>query len=228
MTVTYERREYDLPADDVPPEVRERLHPWIAGFIGLKVEAANERIAERWNSVKGASLRALRDTLVKFDVDAIADFEEGGMIRAYRKTSEEPGIGDYWYLPGPLEPAEITRRLIPSGLEGNDDLRRFLIHFAGLAEDIKVTGNFVYSDDPWPLFTQAWGDDIEGINAWKGSLILFQARNGCSLLVRKGGEVAWWILQEGRIERMAKTFDQFVKAFNKHRKLSWPFDPYGP
>ena len=40
-------------------------------------------------------------------------------------------------------------------------------------------------------------------------------------------EVAWWILQEGRIERMARTFDKFVEAFNKHRKLSWPFDPYG-
>ena len=116
---------------------------------------------------------------------------------------------------------------MPSGLEGNDELREFLIHFAGLAEDTDIAGNFVYLDDPWPIFTEAWDEDIEGIDEWKGSLILFHARNGCSLLVRKDGQVAWWIVQEGRIERVAKTFNEFVKAFDKHRKLSWPFDPYG-
>lgn len=33
---------YRLPANDIPIDARERLHPWIAGFVGLTPEAVEQ------------------------------------------------------------------------------------------------------------------------------------------------------------------------------------------
>ena len=223
-----EPAEYRLPANDIPADVRKRLHPWIAGFIGLTPEQADRRVAERWSSIQRPSLQALRDTLSRFSVDSIVDHGEGGKIRAYRPTTKEAGIGDYWYLSPPLDSTEISRRLEPGGLQANEGMKEFLTHFAGLAEDTVISGHFVHSEAPWPLFDKSWGDDIEGFDEWENSLILYTARNGCDVLVRKDGRVAWWVMQEGKVEPLAKDMDEFVLLFDAHRKLSWPYDPYGP
>jgi hypothetical protein len=223
-----EPKEYRLPANDVPQEVRQRLHPWIAGFIGLTPEQANRRVAERWSSIERPSLRALRETLIQFSVEAIVDYEEGGMIRTFRATKEEVGCGDSWYLTAPLSRQELTRRLAASCLQANDSLREFLTYFAGLAEDTTTAGSFVYSNPPWPLFTDSWDGTIDGFDAWKDSLMLYHARNGCYVLVRTDGKVAWWMMQEHRVKLIAEDFDEFILQFNEHRKISWPFDPYGP
>ena len=85
----------------------------------------------------------------------------------------------------------------------------------------------MYGNAPWPLFTDSWEGTIRGFDAWKDSLMLYHARNGCHLLVRRDGKVAWWIMQERRVEVIADDFDEFVLQFNEHRKISYPFDPYG-
>ncbi len=222
-----EPTEYRLPANDIPAEVRKRLHPWIAGFIGLTPEAASLRVAERWASIQRPSLRALRETLSQFKVEAIVDYGEGGRIRAFRPTDEEVGCGDFWYLPAPLSADEITERLSPSGLQGNDALHEFLVYYAGLSEDTTTAGHFMHDEPPWPLFSDSWDDSIEGFDEWKDSLMLYHARNGCHILVRRDGKVAWWIMQEGVVEHIADDFDSFIGQFNEHRKISWPYDPYG-
>jgi hypothetical protein len=218
--------EYSLPANDIPEWVRLRLHPWIAGFIGMSQEQANLRVAERWSTIERPSLQALRDTLSHFSVEAIIDCKDGGMIRAFRATDEKVIIGDFWYMPAPLGSEEIVSRLVPSHTQSNDSLREFLVYFGGLAEDTAVAGNFVYRD-PWPLFIDSWDGAIEGFDEWMGSLMLFHARNGCFVLVRNDGKVAWWIFQECRVEVIADNFDEFILQFAKHREASWPFDPYG-
>jgi len=222
-----EPKEYCLPANDIPQETRQRLHPWIAGFIGLTPEEANRKVADRWSSIHRASLRSLRDTLTHFTVEAIIDYEQGGMIRAFRHTTETVGVGDYWHLPGPLDAGEITRKLAPSGLQANLAVLEFLSHFSGLAEDTYIAGHFVYSKSPWPIFIDSWEGSIQGFDEWKDSLMLYHASDGAHVLVRRDGMVAWWIMQERFIKPIAKDFDEFILQFNEHRKISWPFDPYG-
>ncbi len=227
MSSYHEPTEYRLPANDIPAKLRQRLHPWIAGFIGLTPEDATRRIAHRWDSIQRPSLRSLRETLSQFRVEAIVDYGEGGRIRAFRPTEEELGCGDFWYLPPPLDSDGITTRLTPAGLQGHAALHEFMIHFSGLSEDTTTAGHFMYDDPPWPLFTDSWDGEIEGFDAWEGSLMLYHARNGCHVLMRKDGRVAWWIMQEGRVEPLAEDFDSFISQFNEHRKISWPYDPYG-
>lgn len=216
-----------LLGDDIPDEVRSKLHPWVAGFIGLSPDEANERLKERWSTIERPSLKALRETLSKFDVRAIVDYKDGGMIYAHRSGSEDEGIGDFFYLPASLAPEEIQRRLAPSKLDGNETLRDFLFYFGGLAEDTTTAGQFVYSDPPWPLFTDSWDGEIEGFDEWENSLMLYYARNGCYILVRPDGKVAWWVMQERVVTVVADDFDGFILKFNEHRKISWPYDPYG-
>lgn len=227
MSPYQEPTEYRLPANDISADVRERLHPWIVGFVGLTSEAAERRLAERWKSIERPSLRALRDTLSQFQIEAIVSYGEGGMIRAFRPTNDEVGCGDFWYLPPPLDADEISKKLLPSGLQGNQALHEFLEAFAGLAEDTTTAGHFVHDDPSWPLFTDSWDGLIEGFDDWKDSLMLYHARNGCHILIRRDGKVAWWIMQEHRVEQIADDFDAFIGQFNEHRKISWPYDPYG-
>ena len=216
-----------LLTDEVPPEVKSRLHPWVAGFIGLSDAEANRRLKKRWESIERPSLRALSETLGEFDVRGIVDCDDGGMIYAYRPGSPDEGIGDFFYLPGPMDQDEIRESLKPAKLEENEALSEFLFHFGGLSEDTDSAGQFLYQEKPWPLFTDSWDGQIEGFDQWENSLMLYHARNGCNVLIRPDGRVAWWIMQERYVRPGAPNFDEFIRIFNEHRKQSWPFDPYG-
>ena len=57
--------------------------------------------------------------------------------------------------------------------------------------------------------------------------MLYHALNGCHLLVRADGQVAWWVMQEWLVGHVATNFDDWVYQFAEHRKLARPFDPYG-
>lgn len=219
---------YSLPATDIPDDVRESLHPWIAGFIGLTPAEASKRLQERWENINRPSLRALRETLSKFEVRGIVDYEVGGSIYAVRPDAEDEGIGDWFYLPAPIDPDTLDSRLASVGLADDAALRDFMASFAGLAEDTTVAGQFVYLDSPWPTFIDSWNGNIQGFDEWKNSLMLYHARNGCHLLVRRDGKVAWWVMQEHLVGHQADNFDEWIYQFNEHRKLAWPYDPYGP
>ncbi len=222
-----------LPASDIPSTVRSELDPWVAGFVGLDTEQAGQRLRERWSAIQRPSLIGLRDTLLEFEVEGIAKIHSGFAIKAYRDGADDPGIGDYWYLAGPMEREEIARRLIPFGLEGNEALADFLFFFGGLAEDTETAGHFVSEAYDWRAFDHTGLPDInlqatQGFEEWKGALMLYHARNGCHILVRRDGSVGWWVMQERKVATAAEDFDAFVRIFDEHRQISWPFDPYGP
>lgn len=42
------------------------------------------------------------------------------------------------------------------------------------------------------------------------------------------GKVAWWVMQEHLVGELTDNFDDWVIQFSEHRKLAWPYDPYGP
>jgi hypothetical protein len=94
----HEPTVYRLPATDIPDAVRDSLHPWIAGFIGLTPALATERLHERWASIIRPSLCALRETLKTFIVQAIVDYQVGGMIYAVRPNSDEDEVGNSFFL----------------------------------------------------------------------------------------------------------------------------------
>ncbi len=221
-------KTYSLPATDIPDDVRQSLHPWIAGFIGLTPTQATERLHKRWESITRPSLLALRETLSLFEVRGIVDHEVGGLIYAVRKYAEENVVGNSFYLPAPIDPKTLESRLTSVSLADNAAVREFMVYFAGLAEDTTTAGQFVYLDSPWPTFTDSWNGTIEGFDEWEDSLMLFHARNGCHLLVRKDGKVAWWVMQEHLVGPQAGNFDEWTNQFSDHRKLAWPYDPYGP
>ena len=159
---TEEEKTYPLPANDIPPEVRQRLHPWVAGFIGLTPAQADARLAERWAAIERPSLKALRDTLGEFEVKAITDHGEGGMIFAYRPDpkgrrpefrTDDQGIEDSFLLPGPLEPATIREGLKQTGLGDHEGLNELLYCFGGLSEEPNH-GRFEMDQ-----FTDSYGDD---------------------------------------------------------------------
>lgn len=219
---------YELPASDMPKDVQASLHPWIAGFIGLSPAEATARLHERWASLQRPSLLALRDTLSEFEVRAIVDDGAGGMIYAVRPKSDENIVGNSFYLPAALTESELTKHLKQVGLADNAALKEFMHYFGGLAEDSIAAGNFVYRETPWPTFSDSWEGSIQGFEDWKSSLMIYHALNGCHVLVHPNGKVAWWMMQEHRVAECANDFDEFIMYFSKHRKLAWPFDPYGP
>jgi hypothetical protein len=218
---------YSLPAEDIPPDVRERLHPWIAGFIGLSPAEATQRLHARWASIERPSLVALRKTLSEFEVLAIVDCPNGGMIYAERPDADVDLIGNSFLLPAAIDADELSARLEAVSLSQNDSVREFLAHFAGLSEQADEAGNFVYLESPWPNFTDSWNESIVGFDEWKDSLMIYNALNGCHVLVRPDGKVGWWVMQERLVQEESQTFDEFIGTFNKHRKIAWPFDPYG-
>jgi len=173
-------------------------------------------------------LIALRETFSEFEVRAIVDTGVGGMIYAVRPNADDGIIGNSFYLPAPIEPEELTAKLQRVSLGENAAVQEFMQYFGGLAENVDAAGNFVYRDDPWPTFTDSWDGSIQGFDEWKSSLMLYTALNGCHVLVHPNGKVAWWMMQEHRVAEQSKDFDEFILYFNKHRKLAWPFDPYGP
>src|SRR5262245_5343806 len=109
---------YDLPADDLPKALRKKLHPWIAGFIGLSPAKATRRLQQRWADIKRPALKALRKTLSEFEVRAIVENKNGGAIYAERPGSEEE-IGNSFYLPGPLDAKLLRGKLESFGLAAN-------------------------------------------------------------------------------------------------------------
>jgi hypothetical protein len=59
------------------------------------------------------------------------------------------------------------------------------------------------------------------------TLVIFYARNGDRVLVRRRtGEIAWWMLAEGRIEVRWKTVEDFARSYAKNLKTRSPFDSY--
>ena len=68
---------YELPAREIPANVRGALHPWIAGYVRLTPAQATERLHKRWQSIARPSLLALRKVLGDFEVRAIVDHEQG-------------------------------------------------------------------------------------------------------------------------------------------------------
>lgn len=222
-----EPKEYPLPANNIPAETRARLHPWVAGFIGLTPAQATERLRQRWAPIERVSLKPLRETLGKFEVKAIVDYKAGGLIYAVRPGSDDGDVGNSFYLPGPLERSEIHKLLEPAKLEGNEALGDFLYYFGGLAEDTNMAGQIVYSDRPWELMTDSPEGTIEGFAEWKDALMLYHARDGTCLLVRPDGKVGWWVLPEGKIVAEAESIDEWAAKFNEHRKHAYPYDAYG-
>lgn len=219
---------YPLPAEDIPSSVRESLHPWISGFIGLSTVEATQRLQERWASINHPALLELRRTLSEFEVRSVVDYGEGGLIYAVRRNASDEYIGNTFYLPGPLDSAILDIQLDAVSHSENATLREFLQHFAGLAEDTTIAGHFVYLNLPWETFTDSWNGSIEGFDEWRDSLMLYQARNGCTLLARQDGAVGWWVMQESLVAKEADTFEEWIWKFSDHRKLAWPYDPYGP
>lgn len=106
--------------------------------------------------------------------------------------------------------------------------RAFLTKYAVLAEETTTAGHFVHSESPWPTFTDSWDGTIDGFEDWEYSLMIYHARNGCQVLVRQDGKVAWWVMPERLVGELADDFDEFVEQFSEHRRIAWPFDPYGP
>ncbi len=223
-----ETGHYSLIDDEIPDDVRARLHPWIAGFIGLSPEQAKARLEERWETIDRPSLRALSNVLLESKITYLVDSPEGGMICATRPDTYKSGNDDFWYLPAPPERSVIQEQLEPIGLADNKALGDFLYHFGDLAESHETSGYFMHSESPFPTFTDSWDGAIKDFDEWEGSLMLFHALNGCFILVRQDGSVGWWMMQEHRVKKEANDFDEFILEYSEYRKISWPCDPYGP
>ena len=179
---------FELPADDLTDELSARLHPWIKGFSGLDSNAANQRLDERWKTVKTPCLKKLRDTLARFTAAGIVDFESGGSIAALREPGVLGAVGDVWYLPAPLEDDYVFKRFEQIGMNPTPDVLEFFVHFGGLAENAVAAGSFRYSEDPWPIFADEatamklfrypWSEWVALFGEWHGSLMFYFALNG--------------------------------------------------
>jgi len=219
---------HQLPATKLTVEQRAKMPPWIAGFVGLNSQEATQRLHDRWAPIQRPVLRDLRETLSKFEVQAVVEVGSQWFIFACRPNANVHITGNMYYLPAPIDAQKLETRLTSVGLEKNDALREFMTYFGGLEEYPTAGGCFVSGDEPWETFTDSWNGTIQGFEEWQNSLFLFQALNGCNVMVHRDGRVAWWLMQEHRVVQPWANFDAFVVDFNEHRKIAWPFDPYGP
>lgn len=215
--------EYPLPADKIPADVRDNLHRWVAGFIGLSAEESRERLKKRWEEVDQASLIRLRDVLLEYEVYSVVDVEAGGMVRLIRESPEDGQL----YVAAPLKREFIEDQLTPWGLEENETLVQFLRCFGGLSESVIGAGNFTHVG-PWTKFERELvPEGVAGFAQWEDALVMYHAANGNALLIRKDGKLGWYILQEQRVTLAAESFDDFVhKLAHYWKNTSFPIDAY--
>jgi len=222
-------------SQEVPATLKPQLSEWVKSFINLSESEARSLLVQRWQGLQHAELKELAAVLSEFSLAGISEYEEGGSVR-FTMCGDVGSHVNQFFLPSPLDTYLIDSRLVSAGLSNIEGLRDFLICFGGLAEAIDRAGSFRYSEE-WPIwggepnlgnYGFPWSTDTEGFDDWVGSLMFYNAANGCQLLVRPDGAVAWNVMQEHRIDSIASTFLEFVGQYVEHWKLDGYniYDPY--
>ena len=230
-----EPKVYLAKSQEVPTELKPQLSEWVKSFIDLSEFDARAMLSQRWQNIQNPELKELASVLCDFSLAGISEYEEGGSVR-FSKGDDKNSLADQFFIPSPLDVNLIDSKLISSGMSNVEGLKEFLICFGGLAEAIDCAGSFRYSEE-WPRwggdsnvgnYGFPWPTDTEGFDDWVGSLMFYYAANGCQILVRPDGAVAWHIVQEQRIHQIATTFLEFVSQYVEHWKLDGfnIYDPY--
>ena len=220
---------YRAESREVPQSLKSKLSSWVEGFIDKSEADARLLLCQRWESIQHQELKSLASVLSEFSLAGISEFEEGGSAKFAKDD-------DQFFIPSPLPSEVIDSKLDVAGLSNVRGLRDFLVHFGGLAEAIDCAGSFRYSEE-WPIwggdpnvgnYGFPWNENTQGFQDWVGSLMFYHAVNGCQVLVRQDGEVAWNVMQERRIVKIASSLLEFVSQYVEHWKLDGfhRYDPY--
>jgi hypothetical protein len=222
--------EYLLPVPELPADKAARLHPWMADLANRDMEGVRILLGERWADLAFQETIGLRDQLLGYD--PVSFVERDGMVslRLANPDADPDVIGTSAYvLPPLIEGPRHQRKLEGYGIPGKSVFSEFLQHFGGLAEDYFSAGNFIRLDEDWETFSQDWMHELEGFDEWKDSLIIYRARNGDSVILRRDGAVGWHVGAERRFRRQSENFGEFLEFYVAYRRTySWPFDSYGP
>jgi hypothetical protein len=222
--------EYILPAATLPDDVHARLDPWIQAMRGKQPAEVKELLAQRWSNLREPALKELRNRLLEFTPKSIVIHEGRGWLRA-DVPSADPSIGDSWYLPSPPEDIDWEAKLREFGVEGNPLLIEFTQHFGGLREDLPDMSGSFYEVHEWERFPLPGYelDEIKGAKDWQGSLIIFHARNGNSVLLHPDGRCGWWWFAEREVVENQPDLESLIRSFTRfNREFSFPFDGYPP
>lgn len=221
--------EYILPADEMPAEVLGGLHPWIRQMHGKRSAEVKQMLVQRWSTIKNPALQELRDRLLEFQPTSIVVHKGQGWLHV-KVPSAESGIGDHWYLSAPNDEIDWLAKLQEVGMQDNQLLAEFLPHFSGLREDIPdMAGNFLDASE-WETFPLPGYElhQVKSAKDWQGSLLLFHARNGNSVLLHPSGRCGWWWFAEHEASESHPDLESFIRDFTRFsREYSWPFDGYG-
>ncbi|HEY4262366.1 MAG TPA: SMI1/KNR4 family protein [Schlesneria sp.] len=183
----------------------------------------------RFAEIEPPELKALADQLKSYKPVSIVVQESRCWIRLDSAHKSEI-VGASAFVPVTPDAARIRSNLIANGFEVNSLFTSFMLQFAGLAEDFSSSGGFIREDEKWETLSEDWHQEvIDNYEDWRGSLMIYHARNGDQVLLHRDGQVGWWVFAEGHVERDFESFADFLASYISHRaNVAWPLDSYGP
>lgn len=238
--------EYLLPCAmaDLPAEVE--CPAWIQQFVDID----QTQLADVWNRY----LDAARDEGVRELVLFLRELMPDGLLPWQGRYWLHLGIPDaqspdvlkrgeeffdqYWskrpgfYLPSPRSESDVPTVMASVGLPGDPTTIEFLQLFSGLREEPPWdAGQFVDVTDDWVQLKKDYAEvafECDGTHDWNDAMPLFFAANSTLAVMSPTGAIAWYVLQEQKIEYFAPRFAQFISAMVrvKRRGLAERFDYY--
>lgn len=231
---------FALPADDgVSPSLLKRLSPWAKQVAGLNEDGARRMLRDRWKNVPNW-LEPLRNRILTAGAPHLIGKSRrewlGLTLGAQGRwappveTAEDPWTWTIYVAP-PGNTTEATKALSKAGLEGHADARAFVENFDHLREsEPGFSGGFI-PVSRWESFRRHGVFDLldSGVReGWADARMIFHCRNGDDVLLHPSGEVAIFLLAEGRMTGAWKSFREFLVDYADHLGYRWPFDGYGP
>mgnify|MGYP003309752649 CR=1 FL=1 len=218
---------YALPATEMPNDVRDQLHPWIADIAGMNPSAAHQSLEKRWEHLTSSSLCNLRDRLLEFHPASIVVHDKFADLHCLRDPNHASVSSDAhaMFVPPPLEKDFIQRNLEVFGMEELDSVAEFFLGFAGLGDQIPlVAGRFPYIE--WSRFADWWGPDTQGYKKWVDALVLYHALNGDQVLLHASGQVGWCVMDSNTVIEIANSFDEFIEHYTEFKESDHVFEAW--
>jgi hypothetical protein len=215
--------EYLLPAK-IPPAVD--LPPDFLSLAGLDSHDVAAELQFRGAGIVDPAVARFAKRLETFVPISLIHWQGGWLLRLALEGIKNYKSGNNFYR----RPRPTTEEL--AGLQqftgSSDALLDFMKHFGGLGENLPpASGSFAdeavrFAETPW---SQQLSEPVP--DAWRTALCIYLALNGDVLLLNSDGQVGWYFLGEGRIEKYSDSFADFLDRYTQFNiENEQSFDAY--
>ena len=190
-------------------------------------------LSSRWDHITCPAVHEVRDFLLAGKVSTISIEDEGRSwvsIDVRVPSTELDRDCERIWLPAPMSPQEVKRRLKSERLPADDASIEFLSCFNGLQfAPPGHAGNFcTVSEKLTPIRkTYEWRElSSADQTKWKDGKVIAYGPNGDMLILSSKGRSAWLAHDSCRMHPLAETFSSMLEKFLRCLKAGIGFDAY--